>query len=113
MSTPDIDPATKPGSVGETKTLPAGLGDKTGDKTMVGPALASREPPAGTPPPGSSPLPTGSPPPGRDYSLPILIGVFVLALVGIGLLGLGIYAVVKFSSNPGVAAVAITATLMP
>jgi hypothetical protein len=41
------------------------------------------------------------------------MGVFVLALVGVGLLGLGIYAVVKFNSNPLAAAGAVTATRVP
>jgi len=43
----------------------------------------------------------------------MLIGVFVLALVGIGLLGLGIFAVVKLSANTAVVAGSRTATLAP
>ena len=43
----------------------------------------------------------------------MMIGVFVLALVGIGLLGLGLYAVVKLSANPALVAGSRTPTLPP
>jgi hypothetical protein len=70
--------------------------------------------PAGAPPtPTPAGPPPANPPPGPDYSKPIMIGVFVLALVGIGLLGLGIYAVTRLNSSPVVAAGPSTATLMP
>jgi uncharacterized protein YraI len=109
MSTPNSDPPRLPGRALDTTTVPAG----STDETVVGPAPLVVSPPPYSPPPplppaGDSPPPPGPTPPnassGGNYSLPMLIGVFVLALVGIGLLGLGIYAVVKLNSNTLVAA---------
>src|ERR1700687_222881 len=111
MSTPSSDPPTEPAITPGPKPVPV---DST-DATMVGqgplittsPAVAA---PAAAPPvaapPAYSPPPPSEPanPPSASYSLPILIGVFVLALVGVALLGLGIYVVVKFNSNPLAAA---------
>jgi uncharacterized protein YraI len=57
------------------------------------------------PPPAASSRSSGG-----EYSLPILIGTFVLALVGIGLLGLGLYAVVKLGSGGTLAAALSSAT---
>ena len=108
MSTPNSDPPARPDGSLEAKTAPAGAGDQT----LVGAASAGQAPPASSPP-APPPPPGNRPSGGRDYSLPIMIGVFVLALVGIGLLGLGIYAVVKLSSNTAVAAGSSTATLAP
>jgi hypothetical protein len=74
------------------------------------PDSGSSPSPAGAPPAGPPPA---NPPPGPDYSMPIMVGVFVLALVGIGLLGLGLYAVMRLSPGPSVAAGPSTATLVP
>jgi uncharacterized protein YraI len=98
MSTPTSDPPTQPGGSLDAKAAAVAAGAE--DKTQVG-----QQPPAGPPP--------ANPASGGDYSLPIMIGVFVLALVGIGLLGLGIYAVAKLGSNNVVAAGPSTATRAP
>jgi hypothetical protein len=112
MTLPESDSSTRPAGLSDSKTVPAG----SVDGTRVGPALATRLPPAGTPPPPPPPpagSPLGDPPPERDYTIPIRIGVFIVALVGIGLLGLGVYAVMRLTPNNGVAAGAGTATLLP
>ncbi len=114
MSTPNIDPPTQPGNSLEAQTVQSG----SADTTVAGPVVAKPELPAVPLPPPPTPPPPAIPPPssprsGGDYSLAILIGVFVLALVGIGLLGLGIYAVVKLTSNSGVPVAASTPTLAP
>ena len=119
MSTPNSDlptqpidtqgPKPPPGPTDETRAGPA----LTGDAPPPPPPSAAPPPPAtGGPPPASPPPPAASPPPGGgNYSLALVIGVFVLALVGIGLLGLGVYAVVKL--NAGTLAAVSTATLAP
>ena len=107
MTLPNPDSTARPAGLTESKTAPAG----SADETMLAPALVTHLPPPPPPPPGGPP--PGSPPPERDYSLPIMIGVFVLSLVGIGLLGLGIFAVLRLSQNPSVVAGAGTATSLP
>jgi uncharacterized protein YraI len=108
MSLPDSDSNTRPAGQADNTTVPGG----SSDATIVGPGLAAQQPPVEPPPPPAGPPPAG-PAHGPDYSLPIMIGVFVIALVGIGLLGLGIYAVMKMNSSPAVAQLANTATAVP
>ena len=129
MTLPASDPNTRPASLPDSQTAPAGSSDATlvgapaasstaAESTVTGsaaadPATVTQVVPGGPPPtPPAGPPPSG-PTPGHDYSLPILIGVFVLALVGIGLLGLGVYAVMKLNAAPAVAVSSITATAIP
>src|SRR5579859_1174323 len=120
MSTSNTDPATLPGRTLDAKTVPPG----STDDTLAGQGLLVTSPPPDSPPP---PLPpSGGGPPAAEptlpkpnaalgdmHSVPILIGVFMLTLVGIGLLGLGLYAVIKLNSNMLAAVGAGTATRVP
>jgi hypothetical protein len=62
------------------------------------------------PTPPAGPLLAASPP---GFSIALLIGIFVLALIGIGLLGTGIFAVARLMNSPGAAGAPTTATLIP
>src|SRR5438034_9913009 len=108
MSTPNSDPPTLPGRALDKPAVPTRSTDETlagltltgGPASGGGPAgaaaLPAAVPPAATPPselppplpPAGGGPPTAGPPaplhaPGSNYSLPILIGVFILAVVGI------------------------------
>jgi len=106
MSTPNSDSPALPG--GSLGAQPGSLGAQpeppAGEQTQASPSLAGT-PPADPPSPAASSRPSGG-----EYSLPILIGTFVLALVGIGLLGLGLYAVVRLGSGGPFAAALSSAT---
>jgi uncharacterized protein YraI len=91
----------------------------------VGPgAVPVSPPPAGPPPSGSPPMgptppagpPVSGPPvsgPQPGYSIALLVSVFVLALIGIGLLGAAIFAVARLTNSPGAGAAVATATRIP
>ena len=65
--------------------------------------------PMGPTPPVGPPVAAASP----GFSIPLVIGIFVVALIGIGLLGAGIFAVARLTNGAGVGAVPAKATLIP
>jgi uncharacterized protein YraI len=100
------------------QSVPAAPADQTLVPPKAGSAPLVPEPPPFVPPPPPPPTgggglppaagPTPSPQAGSNFSLPLLLGIFVIALLGIGLLGVGLYAVVKLTSNAPAAVSAAT-----
>ena len=109
---PDDAPATGP--VAQPFAPKSPVAEPPAGETLMNMPVARRaEPPppppaAPPPPPPSSSGPSANPDPG-GLSLPMVVGVFALALVGIVLLALGIYAVARLGS-PAQTAATHTAT---